>query len=137
MLRLSNTVEIPAYELVFQCVTAQGPGGQNVNKTATAVQLFFDIPHSSLPPFYKERLMAHRDSRITEAGLVVIKVQDSRSQDTNRAVALERLKELILAATKTQRKRRPTKPTRGSQQRRVEAKKQRGQTKAMRRKPLD
>ncbi len=135
MLRLSNHAVIPDHELVFEAIRAQGPGGQHVNKTATAVQLFFDIPSSSLPPFYKERLMKHRDHRITESGLIIIKVQDSRSQDTNRAVALERLKEIILAATVVQRKRRATKPTRASQKRRVEAKKQRGQTKAMRRKP--
>ena len=135
MLQLSNSASIPDHELVFQCVTAQGPGGQHVNKTATAVQLFFDIPGSSLPAFYKERLMQHRDHRITEAGLVVIKVQDTRSQEKNRAIAQERLKELIQAATVVQRTRRPTKPTRGSQRRRIEAKKQKGQTKAMRRKP--
>lgn len=135
MLRISNTVEIPANEISWQMVRAQGPGGQNVNKTSTAVQLFFDVRASSLPPFYRERLLRHTDHRITDAGVIVIKVQDTRSQDTNREIALQRLLEIIKAATKVQRKRRATKPTLGSKKRRVDKKKQRGEKKAMRRKP--
>ena len=137
MLRISNTVEIPAHELVFQYVTSQGPGGQHVNKTATAVQLFFDVPGSSLPSYYKECLLRHQDHRMTESGLIVLKVQDTRSQEKNRALALDRLYEIIKAATRVQRKRRATKPTRGSQSRRVHNKKHRGRTKLMRRKPED
>ncbi|MGE9295284.1 MAG: alternative ribosome rescue aminoacyl-tRNA hydrolase ArfB [Puniceicoccales bacterium] len=135
MLRISNTVEIPAHELDFQMIRAQGPGGQNVNKTSTAVQLFFKIRESSLPPFYKERLLKHTDHRITDGGTVVIKVQDTRSQETNREIALERLREIIKAATKIERKRRATKPTLGSKKRRLDQKKQRGEKKSMRRKP--
>lgn len=135
MLELSRNVAIPDHELQWQCVRAQGPGGQHVNKTSTAVQLFFDVQSSSLPAFYKERMRRHRDHRVTEAGLVVIKVQDTRSQETNRAIALERLKEIILAATRIEKKRRETRPTRASQQRRVEGKKRLGDKKAMRRKP--
>jgi len=135
MLRLSNNVTIPENELDFQMIRAQGPGGQNVNKTATAVQLFFDINASSLPDFYKQRLRRHTDHRITDSGVIVIKVQETRSQESNREIALERLREIIKEATKVQRKRRATKPTLGSKKRRLDSKKQRGEKKAMRRKP--
>ncbi|WP_343219094.1 alternative ribosome rescue aminoacyl-tRNA hydrolase ArfB [Cerasicoccus maritimus] len=134
MLQISARVTIPAHEIQWNMVRAQGPGGQHVNKTSTAAQLFFYVKESSLPDFYKERLLRHRDHRMNEDGAIVIKVQDTRSQETNKAIALERLREIILAATKVQKKRRATKPTRGSQIRRVDKKKQHGEKKALRRK---
>lgn len=135
MLQISSKVTIPAEDIDWQMIRAQGPGGQHVNKSSTAVQLFFDIGASSLPEFYRERLLRHTDHRITENGLIIIKAQDSRSQEKNRETALQRLREIILAATKVQKKRRVTRPTLGSQKRRVEHKKQQGQKKANRRKP--
>ncbi|WP_309380067.1 alternative ribosome rescue aminoacyl-tRNA hydrolase ArfB [Cerasicoccus frondis] len=134
MLKISARVEIPAHEIQWNMVRAQGPGGQHVNKTSTAVQLFFDVKASSLPPYYKERILQRNDQRITEAGKVVIKVQETRSLEMNRELALERLRDLILEATKVQKKRRPTRPTRNSQKRRIDKKKQQGEKKAMRRK---
>lgn len=134
MLKLSARVTIPAHEIQWNMVRAQGPGGQHVNKTSTAVQLFFDVKASSLPDYYKERLLKLNDYRITDGGKVVIKVQDSRSQEANRHLALERLRLFIMDAMKVEKKRRPTKPTRGSQKRRIEKKKQQGEKKALRRK---
>ncbi|GHB92139.1 alternative ribosome rescue aminoacyl-tRNA hydrolase ArfB [Cerasicoccus arenae] len=135
MLRLSTKVIIPDTEIQWQMVRAQGPGGQHVNKTSCAAQLFFDIRASSLPTFYRERLLGHQDHRITDSGVIIIKAQDSRSLEMNRELALKRLREIILAATKIEKKRRPTRPTRNSQKRRVESKKKQGEKKAMRRRP--
>ena len=113
-------------------VRAQGAGGQNVNKVSSAIHLRFDINNSSLPLFYKERLLALRDSRITGDGVIIIKAQQFRTQEMNREDAINRLRELILAAGVVQKKRRPTRPTRSSQVKRVEGKVKRGQTKQLR-----
>src|SRR6056300_1718910 len=132
MLRLSERVSIPDEEILMQAVTAQGAGGQNVNKVSTAIHLFFNVHASSLPEFYKQRLFANASHRISEGGVIVIKAQEHRTQAKNREAALERLKEIILAATAPRKKRKPTRPTRSSKERRLTDKKQQSQKKQRR-----
>lgn len=130
MLIISNAVQLPEAELQWTAIRAQGAGGQNVNKVSSAIHLRFDIAASSLPPFYKERLLALRDARITAEGVVVIKAQRYRTQEQNLADAQERLIELIRSAVRVEKARRPTRPTRGSQERRLQGKTKRGAIKA-------
>jgi ribosome-associated protein len=129
VLQISNTVAIPAREIDLAAVRAQGAGGQNVNKVASAIHLRFDIGASSLPDSYKERLLRLHDQRITKEGVVVIKAQQHRSQELNREEALQRLRELIRTVAVSRKKRKPTKPTRSSQKKRLDSKTRRGAVK--------
>ncbi len=132
MLTISGNVTIPACELLMTAVRAQGPGGQNVNKVSSAIHLRFDIPNSSLPEVYKQRLLALNDSRINKAGVVIIKAQEYRTQEMNREAALARLSALINSAVTVQKKRRPTRPSKRAQGKRMDSKTRHGNTKKLR-----
>jgi ribosome-associated protein len=132
MLTISVNVSIPEDEIELSAIRSQGSGGQNVNKVSSAIHLRFDIKASSLPDYYKQRLLALKDRRISKDGVIVIKAQKFRTQEKNRVDALERLQLLIKTAVVVQKVRRPTKATKGSQRRRMDKKTQRGKTKALR-----
>lgn len=132
MITITNRVCIPPNEVQFTAIRAQGSGGQNVNKVSSAIHLRFDIKRSSLPEFYKERLLAYKDQRISSEGVIVIKAQSFRDQAKNKEDSIKRLVELIQAATFVEKSRRPTRPTKSSQRKRIDKKNQRGKLKQMR-----
>ena len=125
-------LRLPLSEVELRAIRAQGSGGHNVNKVSSAIHLRFDVAGSSLPDFYKTRLLALSDQRLTRDGIIVIKAQQHRTQELNRQDALERLLVLIREAGVVQPRRIATKPTRASQRRRVESKSRRGEIKALR-----
>jgi ribosome-associated protein len=129
---ISNTVTLNESEIEMSAVRSQGAGGQNVNKVSSAIHLRFDIDGSSLPDFYKERLLALKDKRINKDGVLIIKAQQFRTQEKNRDDALNRLVELIKSIAIVQKTRRVTKPTKGSKTRRLDDKSRRSKVKTMR-----
>ena len=131
-LEISDYISIPDEEIQFRAIRAQGAGGQNVNKVSTAIHLRFDVQSSSLPERCKQKLLELSDQRLNADGQIVIKAQRYRSQEKNRADALARLAELIRDTVKVEKRRRPTKPTRGSKQRRMDKKTRRGKLKTQR-----
>ena len=127
-----SAFDIPPHEVELSAIRAQGSGGQKVNKVASAVHLRFDIRASSLPDFYKQRLLALKDSRVSKDGIIIIKAQQFRTQEKNREDALARLQEMIRNAGVVKKPRRPSKPGKASQTRRMDGKTRRGKIKALR-----
>ena len=134
MLEISNAVQLAEWEIELSAIRSQGNGGQRVNKVATAIHLRFDINRSTLPLAYKERLLKLSDNRITSDGVIIIKAQSYRTQDQNKEDALKRLKDIIQSAMVVQKKRKKTKPTKGSVKRRLVGKANRKELKQNRKK---
>lgn len=137
MLFISRNIQIPLYEVEIAAIRATGPGGQNVNKVSSAIHLRFQIRGSSLPEWVQDRLLSLSDSRITKEGVVVIKAKEARTQEKNKEMAFARLRQLIQSVLVQQKKRIATKPTRASQRRRMDKKRQKKQVKQLRGKVKD
>ncbi|MGX5172464.1 alternative ribosome rescue aminoacyl-tRNA hydrolase ArfB [Aliikangiella sp. IMCC44653] len=137
MIKISESVSIPLNEVSFDAIRAQGAGGQNVNKVSSAIHLRFDIAESSLPEFYKQRLLTTNDTRVSKDGVVIIKAQQFRTQEKNRNDAINRLIDFIQQSTKVLPPRRATKPSKNSQTKRMDRKTKHSQKKSLRGKVSD
>ena len=136
-LQISETINIPGKQIELTAIRSQGAGGQNINKVSTGIHLRFDIPNSSLPDDLKQRLLQSSDHRISKEGVIIIKSQQTRSQEQNRLNALDMLQTMIQSALATQKPRKKTRPSKGAMEKRTDQKKLRGKVKALRKKVIE